>query len=426
MRKLLQSALILGAMTSIMMSCSNPSAVNPEDVKAESSDVKTEVAFPGVSGEWKTGEALINGRVANISYERVNGRNILEGDIVIPDEDILDNNGSKIRSVVETARLWENNVVHYQIANNVHDENLIREAVAYWAEKSNLTFIESSYDNYIEFIPATGCWSYIGCLDTGRQEIGIADWASKGNVVHEIGHAMGLEHEHTRADRDNTVIINWNNIEWGRDHNFQINNSATHNDVGAFDFNSVMLYPSSAFSIGGPTITRLDGSTFSAQRDSLSPGDLAGVKSIYGQNDAYYKIVSVHSGKVLDVAGLSTENGANIYQWEYVGGDNQMWKFVHAGDGYYTIACKRSGKYLDVSGASTADGANIIQWPSHGGNNQKWKLEHTNNGYYKITSKHSGKVLDVEGASTINGGNIQQWGYGAGNNQKWQLVRVSN
>ncbi|RCN48532.1 astacin [Ancylostoma caninum] len=34
-----------------------------------------------------------------------------------------------------------------------------------------------------------------------------------GGVAHEIGHALGLEHTHTRHDRDDYLIVNWTNVE---------------------------------------------------------------------------------------------------------------------------------------------------------------------------------------------------------------------
>jgi hypothetical protein len=128
-----------------------------------------------------------------------------------------------------------------------------------------------------------------------------------------------------------------------------------------------------------------------------------------------------HSGKVLDVEGVSTANGAKIQQWDYLGGDNQKWRLESVGGGYYRIVAQHSGKVLDVAGISTANGARIQQWDWLGGDNQKWKLEALDDGHYKIVAKHSGKVLDVEGISTANGAKIQQWDWLGGNNQRWTL-----
>lgn len=45
-----------------------------------------------------------------------------------------------------------------------------------------------------------------------------------------------------------------------------------------------------------------------------------------------------------------------------------------------TNAC--AGKVLDVAGASGSDGAQVIQATFNGGASQKWKLEATDSGYY--------------------------------------------
>ncbi|EPB79323.1 astacin [Ancylostoma ceylanicum] len=34
-----------------------------------------------------------------------------------------------------------------------------------------------------------------------------------GGVAHEVGHALGLEHTHTRHDRDDYLIVNWTNVK---------------------------------------------------------------------------------------------------------------------------------------------------------------------------------------------------------------------
>ena len=78
---------------------------------------------------------------------------------------------------------------------------------------------------------------------------------------------------------------------------------------------------------------------------------------------------NANSGKVLDVAGASTMNGAPVIQWTFHGGANQQWGLVYSGKVVVFINVN-SGKVLDVTGASTADGARMIQWPWHGGANQ--------------------------------------------------------
>lgn len=50
-----------------------------------------------------------------------------------------------------------------------------------------------------------------------------------------------------------------------------------------------------------------------------------------------YKIVNALSGKVLDVSGLSTANGARIWQWDWLNGLNQQWTIVPLGNGYNRI-----------------------------------------------------------------------------------------
>ena len=42
----------------------------------------------------------------------------------------------------------------------------------------------------------------------------------------------------------------------------------------------------------------------------------------------YYRVSPKHSGKALDVAGASPNNGANVQQWTYGGGPNQLWRLV--------------------------------------------------------------------------------------------------
>lgn len=59
------------------------------------------------------------------------------------------------------------------------------------------------------------CASFVGCRG-GVQPIYLSDSCSAGNLCHEIIHALGLHHEHTRVDRDRYITVQWENILPGR------------------------------------------------------------------------------------------------------------------------------------------------------------------------------------------------------------------
>jgi hypothetical protein len=166
--------------------------------------------------------------------------------------------------------------------------------------------------------------------------------------------------------------------------------------------------------------------TWGNQQWTRYPGSTPEPATASGFNStADYRVIAKHTGKVLDVYGGRIDDGANVYQWDWHGDNNQRWKIEQQSDGYYRIVSKNSGKVLDIRGNSTANNANVYQYGWHGGDNQRWKLESLNNGYYKITSKHSGKVLEIEGASTANGGNLDQYDWHGGDNQQWKIEWVN-
>jgi hypothetical protein len=88
-----------------------------------------------------------------------------------------------------------------------------------------------------------------------------------------------------------------------------------------------------------------------------------------------YVLRNVNSGKALDVEFASTDDGANVQQYGYAGGENQQWVVTDLDNGYYKLEAVHSGKALDVESASTSDGANVHQWEYVGGDNQQWAIE---------------------------------------------------
>src|SRR5205823_181750 len=92
------------------------------------------------------------------------------------------------------------------------------------------------------------------------------------------------------------------------------------------------------------------------------------------------QIVSVNSGKVLDVSGGSQADGAMIIQYHFHGGANQLWyiipvdEMVNGQRPYQIVSVNNSSKLIDVNRGSTEDGAKIQQWTDNGRANQLWFL----------------------------------------------------
>jgi hypothetical protein len=139
---------------------------------------------------------------------------------------------------------------------------------------------------------------------------------------------------------------------------------------------------------------------------------------------AWYVLLNRNSGKVLDVSGVSTADGAQLHQWTRTNATNQQFQFVDAGGGYYRLRARHSGKVLDVSSWSTADAAAIHQWTDHGGVNQQFRLADSDGGYVRLVNRNSGKAVEVQSAATADGAGVVQYSDWGGANQQWQLVRV--
>ncbi|GAB2583900.1 RICIN domain-containing protein [Streptomyces capparidis] len=140
---------------------------------------------------------------------------------------------------------------------------------------------------------------------------------------------------------------------------------------------------------------------------------------------AYYRLVSVHSGKVMDVNAFSTADGTRIQQWTDQSTANQQWKLKPAGNGYYELVNRNSGKVLGIAGGSTARAAAAEQQTDSSSASQEWRIDEVGgSGAVTFTSRKSGLVLDVSGGSKADGGKIIQWPGSGTANQQWKLVKM--
>uniref|UniRef100_A0A0K0EF27 Zinc metalloproteinase n=1 Tax=Strongyloides stercoralis TaxID=6248 RepID=A0A0K0EF27_STRER len=120
----------------------------------------------------------------------------------------------------------------------------------------NKVSVKSDLKEGLRYYSGNKCHSHVGRIyEFTPQDISIGKGCNLyGTVMHETLHSLGLEHEQSRADRDNYIELLLNNVEKGREHNFikvDMNNYLTY-EVG-YDFGSVMQYPTSAFGVDNKT-----------------------------------------------------------------------------------------------------------------------------------------------------------------------------
>ncbi len=187
-------------------------------------------------------EATITINGNDLDCKKVGDLYIFQGDIVFTEDKVQKNSRLKGVGTTTAAKYWEFKTVYYTIEAGFPNEERIHSAIEHWEEYTDLSFIERTNEpNYIEFIESTkGTGSLLGMVG-GKQNIWVADWASAGNLIHEIGHAIGLYHEHSKPNRDDFILIHPENIVSEFKKNFQVLDRAIFTE--GFDFNSIMLYP---------------------------------------------------------------------------------------------------------------------------------------------------------------------------------------
>ncbi|KFF23066.1 M12 family metallopeptidase [Chryseobacterium sp. JM1] len=219
-----------------------------------------------------------------ITYEKKDGLNFFQGDIVLTDQQLAEDN--PVNKGGASFSRWPGAKIYYTVAGNMGsiNANKITSAVNEYNTKTNTQWIpRTNQTNYVEFIFGSSSgsdgWAHIG-YQGGKQTISLDQYISVGSVIHEMGHTVGLYHEHARKDRDQYVSIQWNNIQDGQAYNFNMYNSGT--DIGPFNINSVMMYwPNSYSKNGQPTIKRANNTTFTYNRTGFTTGDINTINTMY-------------------------------------------------------------------------------------------------------------------------------------------------
>ncbi len=197
-------------------------------------------------------------------------------------------NKSKL-GLARGVRKWSNNTVVYVVqglSQSVKSE--LQKSIKEWESKTNIRFKERTNESTYVTISSNGNSCNCGVATLGsngsRGFIRLGTRTTAVVIIHEIGHTLGYIHEQNRSDRDNHVIINYENIRDGAEDQFFKSNSATL-VTRDFDLKSTMMYGSYTFSKNGkPTITDLNGNVYPRRRAQLSALDIEGTNSVYPSN----------------------------------------------------------------------------------------------------------------------------------------------
>ncbi|MEO8553351.1 MAG: M12 family metallopeptidase [Kofleriaceae bacterium] len=348
--------------------------------------------------------------------------------------------------------LWPDSTVGYIINSNVVGSDLVtvKAAITAWNRATDgsgnplkVRYVPRYANDsrpYVQFVKggSGGC----GLSHVGRADNIFTNWYSHdinidcfsvGVIQHEMGHTVGLYHEHQRCDRDTYV-----NVGAPAGINCERYCGGNSVDYGPYNYLSVMHYPyNNSCSI---TPRTPGGSWFhgmpsdAGQRVGLDSFDVSAINQMYSGitpslpligSTHPYSLQPIYTSRVVIVPGGSATDGAELLLWDrYAGFRDQSVIVEDAGEGYVKLhpGHQPTKCYEDLS-FMTTNGAAIGQWTCWGGDNQLWIVApHTGSpGQFEVINKYSGKALDINAVGNFNGARVQQWDHNNGDNQRFVL-----
>ena len=269
-----------------------------------------------------------NGRL--IRYQLRGGFAVVQGDIIIGtaadveaarravNRTSLQPLSSVLLFNTASPQQWPKATMAYVIDPDIPNPQRILDGIAHWNTKTQFHIVPRSTEaNYVHFQRSTtldaACSSYLGMIG-GGQPIATTDNCPTGSVIHELGHAWGLEHEQVRSDRNGNVTVLYQNMDKRFMYNFDEALTSS-KDAGYYDFDSIMHYPATGFTRNGQdSMETVPVGIPIGQRNGLSAGDIDGISRAYNLIPTATTITTVPAGLPVTVDGVAATSPAS-FDW---------------------------------------------------------------------------------------------------------------
>ncbi|KAM7423543.1 hypothetical protein PAMA_000070 [Pampus argenteus] len=211
---------------------------------------------------------------------------LTEGDIAIQSE--AERNADPCTSIGCLWLKYTDGKVYipYYIANHYssRERSLITRGLESFSAVSCIRFrpYQNGDPQWLSIESRSGCYSYVG-RQGGGQVVSLSRQGClyHNTIQHELLHALGFNHEQTRSDRDNYIMVYWDNIIDDMKYNFDKIN--TLNQGTPYDYNSVMQYSKYAFSKNNrPTMLPIPNNNVAfGQATEMSSNDIKRLNRLY-------------------------------------------------------------------------------------------------------------------------------------------------
>ena len=182
-------------------------------------------------------------------------------------------------------KLWPGGRIPHMIEASLKVNEELKAAMAELREQTGIEFVSAYKEkDFVAFRShPEHCFSHVGRIG-GEQEVWLGPNCKKGEILHELMHTLGFFHEQSRPDRDEHMLIFWENIEQKYWEQFKKIPAEFQNLTDSeFDFNSLMLYPPEAFARDTrfATMAKLNGDLYTVNRQELGQLDIEKIVDIY-------------------------------------------------------------------------------------------------------------------------------------------------